>query len=343
MPSTWILTRTTPTGGRRYQVRYRLGGRESRQRYGGSFRSRREAEGRARYIVGELAGLRVPSLAVPEPAPPMTVAQAAGRWQAGRIDVAAGTRAVHRKALRHVLDAFAEREPASLSAAEVAAWVGALAGRLSPGTVAKALGALRMVLDHEDVQPNPARDRRVRLPRQEREEIEPPSSAHVERILAACAPRHRLALIVLEATGMRVGELESLRWGDLDLDQERWRIARQHEKGRRGRWVPVPPDIFAAVCSLRAREDRDPDARVFPDAAPARLRTEMARACRATGIPLYSPHDLRHRRISLWHRAGISWAQIGDWAGQRSRAVTADVYSHVLADGEVDHLALLGR
>jgi AAA ATPase-like protein len=54
------------------------------------------------------------------------------------------------------------------------------------------------------------------------------------------------------------------------------------------------------------------------------------------GIPRFSPHALRHRRISLLHRQGVSWAEIGEQVGQRSR-VTADIYSHALFDGrEID-------
>lgn len=46
--------------------------------------------------------------------------------------------------------------------------------------------------------------------------------------------------------------------------------------------------------------------------------------------------------ISLMHRQGISWAEIGELVGQRSRAVTADTYSHALVDSrEIDRAALL--
>lgn len=63
---------------------------------------------------------------------------------------------------------------------------------------------------------------------------------------------------------------------------------------------------------------------------------------RAEGIPPFSPHDLRHRRISLLHLRGVPWARIGESMGQRSVAVTADTYSHVLADEtEVDYEGLL--
>lgn len=47
-------------------------------------------------------------------------------------------------------------------------------------------------------------------------------------------------------------EVEALRWGDVDEEAQRGRVARQHEKGRRGRWASVPDDLFRAVTG-RAR------------------------------------------------------------------------------------------
>ena len=55
-------------------------------------------------------------------------------------------------------------------------------------------------------------------------------------------------------------------------------------------------------------------------------------------------HALRHRRISLLHHQGRSWAEVGELVGQRSRIVTADVYTHTLIDyREVDRPKLLER
>jgi integrase len=102
----------------------------------------------------------------------------------------------------------------------------------------------------------------------------------------------------------------------------------------------VPPDVFQAVVGRLAREDRDPEAPVFPGLKDSTVRMAMRRACVACGIPHYHPHDLRKRRISLWHRQGIDWARIGHWAGQRDLAVTANTYTHVITDAEVDRGAL---
>lgn len=59
------------------------------------------------------------------------------------------------------------------------------------------------------------------------------------------------------------------------------------------------------MLDLCPRDDRRPDRRVFEGVTADRLRTAIARACTAAGVPLFSPHDLRHRRISLLHLAGF--------------------------------------
>jgi integrase len=108
--------------------------------------------------------------------------------------------------------------------------------------------------------------------------------------------------------------------------------------------VHVPEVLFQAVTVLVPREDRDLEGQVFDGFNADRLRTAIGRACRATGIPSFSPHDLRHRRISLEHLRGESWARIGERVGQRNLAVTANTYTHVLTDErEIDYERLLSR
>ena len=87
MASAWFTPRLTKKGERRYWVEYRLGGRESRILWGGSFPTQREARIRRDYIAGELAAGRVPQLRQAEPAAPLTVEAACRAWAASRIDV----------------------------------------------------------------------------------------------------------------------------------------------------------------------------------------------------------------------------------------------------------------
>ena len=107
----------------------------------------------------------------------------------------------------------------------------------------------------------------------------------------------------------------------------------------------LPDDLYAVIVSrLPIREDREAASPLFADVTADRLRVAIGRACKAAGVPHFSPHALRHRRISLLHRQGSSWAEIGGLAGQRSRVVTADRYTHALLDyREVDRATPLRR
>jgi integrase len=69
----------------------------------------------------------------------------------------------------------------------------------------------------------------------------------------------------------------------------------------------------------------------------------IRRACLALEVPVFAPHDLRRRRISLLHKRGLSWAEIGEHVGQTDIATTANTYTKVLLEyGEVDYAKLLG-
>jgi integrase len=183
----------------------------------------------------------------------------------------------------------------------------------------------------------------VRLPRERRMEPKPPTAAHVLAVYCLLPAAYRLPLLVLDATGMRVGELEQLMWGDVDEPRSRWRVSQAVAKTGRARWVAVPPALFDAVCALVPRDDSDAGRRVFQGFGADRFRTAIARACNAAGVPAFSPHDLRHRRISLQHLRGEPWARIGELVGQRNLAVTANTYTHVLTDEtELDYVGARG-
>ncbi len=345
MASAWIRRRRTAGGAVRYRVEFRLGGRESRSRYAGSFSTMRDAQTRRAWVAGELAALRVPDLAVlAEPAAAPTLRMVAERWQASRVDVRDSTRIQHRTALGRVLPLLGTRPVDTLTPADVAGLVAALAGEgKARESIRKSVTALAMVLDFAGVEPNVARDRvTVKLPREDRAEIQPPTGEHVLAVHRILPARYRLPLLVLDATGMRVGELEALTWGDVDEPRGRWRVSQAVAKTGQARWVPVAPVLFEAVTALVVREDRTPGRRVFGAVTADRLRTAIGRACTAAGVPAFSPHDLRHRRISLEHLRGVPWARIGETVGQRNLAVTANTYTHVLSDeSELDYANLL--
>jgi integrase len=316
MASVSIRTRKTKSG-RRFQVRYRL-------------RVRRD------FIAGELAAGRNPSLAlqaVGETPTRRTFAQWAESYKRSRVDVSAATLANTETHIKRLLPVFGERDPHGLGFAEIQEWVSSCG--LSPGSLRPYIATLRLVLDYAEVEPNPARDKRVKLPELEWEEINPPTGKQFLAVLDKVTKRWVLPLIVLEQVGMRSNEAATLSWGDVDVAENRFRLQAARTKTRRARWVQVPAwlmDEIAATCSL---EDRTAERKVFVGYTRHAARNAVARACVAAGIPHFHPHDLRHRRISLWHQQGVPVKQLSERVGHARASMTLDTYSHVMPLEEI--------
>ena len=341
MPSAWIERRTTGRG-TRYRVKWRAGGREDVPRLAGTFQTAREAKLRRDWVAGELASMRMPDLtllAAPVAAP--TLREVAERWLESRIDVADHTRLQHRSDVNRA-ESLLDRRVDEITAADVAALVAKLAETRKRATVRKTVLALGMVFDHAGIDPNPARDKRtVKLPKETRVEIKPPTADHVLAVHRLLPERYRLPLLVLDDTGMRLSELERLEWGDMDEHKGRWRVSVAVSKTGRARWVKITPTVFEAVTALVPREDRVPERRVFQGFGGDRFRTAISRACTTAGIPTFSPHDLRHRRISLLLREEDP-VTVSRLVGHARASMSLDVYGHVLVDeAEIDYAEAL--
>lgn len=346
MASVWIRTRPAKDGGARYRVEYRVGGRDTATRFGGSFRTKRLATLRAAWVERELAELRVPDLRLTEvESSASTFAVAARRWLESRIDVSDGTKVQNRTSINRALKVIGDRPLDELHPRDVADMVAQLhRDGVKVGYLRKVVQAVAMTFDHAGVTPNPARDKViVRMPRSEMEEINPPTADHVLAVYRLLSTRHRLPLLFLDWSGARVSTIDHARVGDYDEQRRRLRLRAATTKTRRALWIELHPALADELNRrLPPRDDRDLDAQLFRDAGSDALRTAIAKACRAAGVPLFSPHDLRHRRISLLHLRGMPWARIGEFVGQRNLAITANTYTHVLMDeAELDYAALV--
>ncbi len=67
------------------------------------------------------------------------------------------------------------------------------------------------------------------------------SDAEYEALLMACPDYLRLIVMTAYETGMRRGEIESLRWDQVDLDAGFVNLKGEDTKTGEGRRVPLPP------------------------------------------------------------------------------------------------------
>jgi integrase len=342
MPSLTITTRQT-TSGPRYVVRYRLGGRAYPIVHGGSFKTMKEARARRDLVAGELAAGRNPADALramrEQPRRERTVAEWGTAMIASRLDISEGRIRFLELALRtRIVPIFGSRTPNEITASDVQEWVADLDRNLAPRSVLNYWQVLAQVLDYAEQTPNPARHKTVKLPYADVEEITPPSTEHFLAILDRLAPRLRLPAVFLEQTGCRVAELRVWEWQDVDVAGSR--IRSRGVKGRRGNrrvlWRQVPAWLLDHLLDQVPPDDRTPERRLFPGLNEGTMRDAIGRACRAAGIPFYSPHDLRHRRGSLWHASGMPARELAERMGHKKASMSLDVYTHVMPPDEAD-------
>ncbi len=144
----------------------------------------------------------------------VTVETWGDRFLASRIDIDANTKKNYRSGLNKIGETFGDRDPATITASEIAEWIAELAETRKPGTLNQYLIVFRLLLDHADIDPNPARDPRVKTPKQVREEPSPPSGEHVLAILAEIHdPLRRILFMTIEQGAMRLGEAVNLTLG----------------------------------------------------------------------------------------------------------------------------------
>jgi integrase len=332
MASAFIIRRHTKSGAIRYVVRYRLGGRAYPISHGGSFDRERDAKTRRDFIAGELAAGRNPDLALCSLEPKQIVALPTwrDRFIKSRHDVDANTIANYRSSLNGFCERFDGRDPQSLTSSDIAEWVAELAAKHKPGTVRQKVIAVRLLLDFAACDPNPARDAKIRLPKHVREEPNPPSEEHVLAILDKLGKKWRLMFVTIEQGALRLEEAVQLKWGDVDAAGLRLRLPRLATKRDKARWVYLPEWLMESIEATCPLEDRVPGRRVFQGISGASFYQAMRRSCEAAKIPHYSPHDLRHRRITVWHQSGVVARELAERAGHARASMSLDVYSHVM-------------
>jgi integrase len=339
---TAYITKRNSKSGPRWIVRFRFGGRVTKLIHCGSFKTLKDARKRLDFVVAELAYGRDPraSLAVGRTPPPQapTLTEWFDRFVQSRVDVSAATAALYLNAKARLRN-LAERDPFTLEPADFRTWIAAQMTdaegwpALSAASVRQYIGSVRQVIDFAGVEPNPARSKQVKIPRATREEINPPGGAEWERIREQLDAKIELPMRLIECCGLRLNECLQLEWSDVDLADGRLRVSAARTKTMSGqRWLWLPDELVEQLAESCPLEDRNGP--VFAGLTDSNLRHRLDMACKLAGTVVYSPHDFRHRRISLWVRMGIDPVAAKVWSGHSNASMTLDRYSHVVVDGQ---------
>lgn len=155
-----------------------------------------------------------------------------------------------------------------------------------------------------------------------------PSPDQAEKMAAALDTPYREAVLLLFYTGIRVGELLSLRWTDIvyrDSEPVKIHIQRGGSAGttkdKDSRLVPVHPRIADVIKGL----DRSHPT-LMPPMRDRMILLRVKRAAEEAGIEgRMTTHALRHGFASMAANSGIPYRLVTSWLGHNSSAVT-DIY-----------------
>jgi integrase len=209
----------------------------------------------------------------------------------------------------------------------------------------------------------------VQAPRVTHDELEILDQADVRRSLDELRGHWIYPIAVLAVTtGMRRGEILALRWGDIDLRDNKVRVERSLEQTRAGvrvkatktragvRTLPLAATAIDAIETQRKQQEAfreateqgalGPGDYIFTGAdmallPPNNLSRDWARVLKQKGLRHVSFHSLRHTFASLLIAANIDILTVSRRLGHARPAVTLGTYGHLVHDTDAQVLAAI--
>lgn len=336
----WVQERRLPSGEMRYDVKYRRGGRGFQVLRAGAFKNRRDAKARAALISGYLARNMDPRVELArESASLKTIEELWPDWVATLRDVGEKRRGAIRDAWRHIQPVIGHLAPADVQVEHGLRLIEKMEQRLAPSTLNMYFIVAKQFMDAHD-QPV-LRSKLIRLPKVVQEEVNAMSFAEFMALRkefaeptkpqsgqVSQAPLLLLALDFIEATALRIGDAQKLLRGDVDFFEGKVRVSKARGKSAVSRWVPVPRMLLDELL----KRPQEPGDLLLPELTKMDMKGHMRRACVRAGIQHFHPHDLRHRRASLWVYQGVPLPLVSQRVGHSDMATTMRVYAHVVSD-----------
>lgn len=358
-----IERRSTTRGEPRWEVRYRVGGREVSR----TFRTRGLATAYRRQVEhDELRGAGFDPRGGK-----ITLDEWWTLWWPSTVHLRASTRA--RDAAYYasrIKPTLGELPLLEIDRGVLREWIAGLrAAGLAPATVVKAAQivskTLRAAVDDGRLGRNPADG--LELPRVEREETRFLTPAEVATLAEEIDPAYRALVLLGAYCGLRLGEMLALRRSRVDLLHRNVEVVAtlyevggvlvenppKTKAGRRS--VPLPRVVLDALDAHVAIVPGGPDDFLFqaPQGGPVRAASWRHRfwtpAVARAGLSPLGVHGLRHSAVAFWISVGASPTEIARRAGHSSVVTVLDRYGHLLpGSGEqvtdaLDALARDGR
>ena len=155
-----------------------------------------------------------------------------------------------------------------------------------------------------------------------------------ERLFKAAAPHLHSILTCALQTAMRLGEILSLKWKNVDLEKRQLTIRPESSKSGRSRTIPVNNTLSNLLDELgRANDGKSEFVFLYDDPKIGKPRPikyvqhSFTAACRRAGIQSLTFHDLRHTAASRMIAKGANPVSVKNILGHSSLR-TSEIYFH---------------
>ena len=212
-------------------------------------------------------------------------------------------------------------------------------GTLKPKTVNKYIKLLKMILteaaDRYDFTP---RHLNIKALKEEKVHIEPFSIEEVNKLINTVRSDWRAYLIVRFFTGLRTGEIDGLKWENVDFERRQILVRETYSKGRfeytknDGSQREVDMSNLVYETLLRHLGKNQQSGLVFSTREGAAINNAnfLSRVWRPLlallGIPYRRPYQTRHTAATLWLAAGENPTWIAKQLGHTNTEMLFKVY-----------------
>ncbi|WP_281369187.1 tyrosine-type recombinase/integrase [Microvirga mediterraneensis] len=208
---------------------------------------------------------------------------------------------------------------------------------VQPGSVRRELAILQHCFELAKrewglpINTNPVQQ--ITLPREQRARERRLQNGETQRLASAMTDSvwylRPLITLAIE-TGMRRGELLSIRWRDVHLAARTVRILKT--KNGHPRTIPLTPKAVDILSSMERKDDR-----VFP-VTPNAVRLAWERLRKRAGLEDLRLHDLRHEAVSRFFEYGLTVPEVALISGHRDPRMLSR-YTHLRPEKVAEKLA----
>ena len=211
---------------------------------------------------------------------------------------------------------------------------------LSDGTINRRMACLKGMFNKaiawDLADTNPVK--KVKFKKETNQRIRYLEEAELTKLLENSSPRLQAIIKFAVNTGMRKGEIQKMKWQDVDIEKNM--ITIPETKNGYIRYVPINQTVRDVLISVPKHKDSP---FVFGDkrtGKPYNFRKAFQTALENSEITDFRFHDLRHTFASYLAMRGVDLNTIRELLGHRSIAMTLR-YSHLSKDHKMRAVTVL--